>query len=170
MIKALKLALDGGHVKRYHAKSTLKEETVAEHSYVVAWLVTLGSNYRPSAALLLAALQHDVPECVLGDMPSPTKLSMNLGSAFAAAEAGIFRDAGMPDFAESLTGSERALLKLADNLSGWLKCVHERQLGNTTLANTEANYRDYITRSLDTTPEHTDFVSAVLLAAELEEL
>lgn len=156
-------------MKRFHTKTLLAEDTVAAHSYVVAWLVTLGSNYAPSAPLLLAALQHDVPEAELGDMPGPTKLALGLGGQFAAEESKIFRAAGMPDFSEDLSDSEIALLKLADNLSGWLTCVYEESLGNKTLRTSRVNYRNYILRVTNKHPEHADFAMAVMLAAELRE-
>jgi 5'-deoxynucleotidase YfbR-like HD superfamily hydrolase len=167
MNNALTLITNGGRVRRFHAKATLKEETVAEHSYLVAWLVTLGADYNPGANLILAALQHDIPECELGDMPGPTKVKMSLGAQFEAAEAEIFKAAGMPDFGALLCEKDAQLLKLCDNLAGWLKCVYERQLGSTMLLRTEANYAAYIMSGLAKEPDFTNFASAVMLAAEL---
>lgn len=143
-MNALELIMKGGRVKRYHAKTLVHEENVATHSYVVAWLVTLMSDYKPSTYLLLAVLQHDVPECVLGDMPAPAKIALGLSDAFAREEANIYRAAGLPDFHEQLTADERVLLKMADLLSGWLTCHYEESLGNTTLRRTKATYTEYI--------------------------
>jgi 5'-deoxynucleotidase YfbR-like HD superfamily hydrolase len=169
MNAALQLIMDGGRVKRYHAKTTLHEETVAAHSYVVAWLVTLASDYKPSANLLLAALQHDIPEAELGDMPGPTKRKLGLGAKFVEEEAKIFKAVGMPDFYGTLTEDEAVLLKLADSLSGWLTCVYEESLGNKTLRRTRENYRSYVLEFISGRPALTDFASAIMIAAELHE-
>lgn len=141
----LDMILKGGRVARFHTKPVLKEETVAAHSFLVAWVCTLVEQPRtPSALLLLAALAHDLPEFELGDLPSPAKRRLGLGAAYRAEETNMFRAAGMPDYEHELSKYEQEVLKFADNFAGYLKCVYELQLGNTLLLNTARRYNEYL--------------------------
>jgi 5'-deoxynucleotidase YfbR-like HD superfamily hydrolase len=145
MLKRLEMVLHGGHVVRFHTKPTLKEETVAEHSYLVAWLIALMyGDAVPRAELLLAALAHDLPEHVLGDMPSPAKISLGLRRVFREQEASLFEAAGMPDYEGMLDDGEDELLKFCDNMAGYLKCRYEAQLGNRHLHSIALRYREYL--------------------------
>lgn len=135
----------GGRVTRFHTLPTLKPETVAEHSYLVAWLCTLLSpGQQPAAHVLLAALAHDLPEYDLGDMPSPTKIRLGVREQFRAEEAKLFAAAGLPDYEAMLTDAEAELLKFCDNMAGYLKCMYELSMGNTLLADTAKRYADYM--------------------------
>lgn len=147
----MEMILKGGRVARFHTKPLVKEETVAAHSYLVAWLVTVVQYpVTPRPELLLAALAHDIPEYVLGDMPSPTKkLVPGLREEFRRMEAVLFHEHGLPDYEGELGSEDARLLKFADNMAGYLKCVYELQLGNTLLRNTAERYRLYILESLD---------------------
>lgn len=129
---------------RFHTKPTIKAETVAEHSYLVAWLATLFYNYKPSAALLLGCLAHDVPEYELGDIPSPAKRKMNMKEAFREQEAALFKAVGMPDFESALTEAESEVLHFCDQMAGYLKCVYELAMGNTHLRRTSERYAIYM--------------------------
>lgn len=67
---------DAGVVKRSHTCRTLMDRNVAEHSHGVAMLVLAlyeRIGYTPSAALLAAALVHDLSEIATGDVPAPVK-------------------------------------------------------------------------------------------------
>lgn len=146
----LDMILKGGRVARFHTKPVLKEETVAAHSFLVAWVCALVEQPRtPSANLLLAALAHDLPEFELGDMPSPAKRKLNLGAAYRAEEANMFRIAGMPDYEGQLSKYEAEVLKFADNFAGYLKCVYELQMGNTLLLHTAERYHEYLCAQLE---------------------
>ncbi len=148
LTETLKMVLMGGRVVRFHTRPTIKPETVAEHSYLVAWLATMVAG-EPSANLLLACLAHDLPEHALGDMPSPAKKRLDLREAFRREEASLFADAGMPDYEARLTESEAEVLAFCDNLAGYLKCVYERQMGNTLLDGSAVRYREYLWSTLE---------------------
>ncbi len=142
----LKLILTGGRVTRFHARSFLKAETNAEHSFFVAWVCWWCMGGKPSANLLLAAMSHDLPEYMTGDLPSPTKKL--LGGQMDEWEHKLYMEAEMLNYAMMLNSEETYVLKFADNLAGWLKCVYEWQLGNQTLINTQVRYEEYITACL----------------------
>lgn len=70
-----------GHVTRWHSVRTFREQTLAEHHYMVAMVSNklakdiLGSDINDSERLQLLeyALWHDMPELVMGDISSPCK-------------------------------------------------------------------------------------------------
>lgn len=75
--------LRAAHVKRWHNVNVAREQTVAEHSWMVAFIAlqlfnnssTNVQDDRVSALnLVIGALVHDSPEIVTGDFPSPAKL------------------------------------------------------------------------------------------------
>lgn len=167
MLNQLQLVLAGGRVARFHTQPTLKCESVAEHSYLVAWLATIVAG-SPSANLLLACLGHDLPEHVLGDMPSPAKKRLGLRDAFRREEALLYAAAELPDYEAQLTPKEAEVLKFCDNLAGYLKCVYERQLGNRLLMQVEANYLDYLHSSITDTQHLNALACRTLLTALTE--
>lgn len=128
--KQLKLAMRGGRVRRYHTVDTIAPQSVAEHSYGVAWLVYLLSGETPSVALLMAALSHDIAECVTGDIPAPAKRSLGIGRQFDEYEERVRDAAGVPSWTGALTAEELRILKFADTTELVLHCLHEISMGN----------------------------------------
>lgn len=124
----LEFILAGGAVQRYHTLRTLTTQTVAEHSFGVAWLCWLLTEGNPRAALLLNALSHDVAEHTTGDLPAPAKRRMGVGAAFAAAEGVAMSHAGIET--AFMSSYEWRTLKLADTMELLLFCIGEIALGN----------------------------------------
>lgn len=122
---------DGGAVQRFHTVRVLCGQTVAEHSFGVAWLLWFLTDGEPSAALLMAALAHDVAEHMTGDMPAPAKRSMGIRTQFASAEEAALRTAGIR--MSSLSDAEVKLLKIADITELMLTCIDEMRLGNRSV-------------------------------------
>lgn len=134
----------GGETRRYHGFRMLMEDTVGHHSFNVACIIM---KVRPdaSAALLRAALKHDIAEHIVGDMPAPSKralpdyLADPLGEGpsvtktfrevFAEYENKTAMQRGVT-IDEDLTPEEAWLLKFADSLDGMRFCLNERHLGN----------------------------------------
>lgn len=119
---------DGGQVRRWHTWPIIKEDTVAAHSFGVAWLCVLMYNFKPSVELLLAAMQHDLAEYAVGDMPAQVKLDDDMNRAMNVLEDRAIEKAGMPRF--PLTEEERLVLIFADKLEALWFMVQERKLGN----------------------------------------
>jgi 5'-deoxynucleotidase YfbR-like HD superfamily hydrolase len=95
--------------------------SVAEHSLLVEELFGLmvpGAEAR----WRLAALLHDAPEYVIGDMISPVKAAV--GPGYAALDARLQRAVhlrfGLP---AELPGQVKSLIKRADSISAWLEAV-----------------------------------------------
>ncbi len=95
--------------------------SVAEHSLLVE---ALFGRLEPAAGprWRLAALLHDAPEYVIGDMISPVKGAV--GPDYAAMDArlaaAVHLRFGLP---AALPGSVKAAIKRADRISAWLEAV-----------------------------------------------
>lgn len=95
--------------------------SVAEHSLLVE---DLYGRLEPAAPARwrLAALLHDAPEYVIGDMISPVKAAV--GPDYAAMDArlamAVHLRFGLP---AALPGPVKAAIKRADRLSAWVEAV-----------------------------------------------
>jgi len=69
--------LRAGHIKRWNIINTTRQQTLAEHLFNVAMIADTLMNelgqYEYRDIILAWALQHDIPEVVCGDTPTPTK-------------------------------------------------------------------------------------------------
>ena len=140
------------HITRWALMHSTRTETLSEHTADTALLAhTLGliaqdmlgqAGVRPET-LAAAALYHDAPEILTGDMPTPVKYKNEaLKTAYKALErqsacqmatlaAPPLRDtlAGFLT-GDCLTAEEKTLLKAADRLSALIKCGEEVRAGN----------------------------------------
>ncbi len=96
--------------------------SVAEHSLLVE---ALFSRLNPGCAdrWRLAALLHDAPEYVIGDMISPVKAAV--GPAYGALDerltAAVHLRFGLP---ARLPAAIKKQIKSADRISAWMEAVH----------------------------------------------
>ncbi|MFY0646238.1 HD domain-containing protein [Sulfitobacter geojensis] len=95
--------------------------SVAEHSLLVE---TIFGRINPKAPAKwrLAALLHDAPEYVIGDMISPVKAAVgpNYGALDDRLTAAIHLRFGLPS---SLPVSVKKQIKKADKISAWMEAV-----------------------------------------------
>ena len=105
--------------------------SVAEHSLLVEQIY--GRLGDPPAKWRLAALLHDAPEYVIGDMISPVKAAVGpgYGELDLRLTAAVHLRFGLP---ASLPIVVKKAIKLADKMSAWLEAV---QIAGFT--ETEAN-------------------------------
>lgn len=81
----LRERLRTAHVKRWHIVRVGREQSIAEHMYLV-WVLTTElcerMNFdRPTMyAAQQWALLHDQPEVKIGDLPTPTKIALRNGA------------------------------------------------------------------------------------------
>ncbi len=138
-------------VKRWGLMRNTHVENLQEHSLQVAMLAhalavirneRFGGAVRPERAATLA-LYHDAAEVITGDVVAPIKhFSPEISSAHRAMEdvanrrlesmlpselAAHFRPMLFPADADA---AEWAIVKLADKLSAYLKCLDELRAGN----------------------------------------
>ena len=130
-----------------------RQESLSEHTADTALIAHMlcriaqhctgtGAGLRPDT-VATAALYHDAPEILTGDMPTPVKYKNDaLRTAYKAVEAESARAMAslLPDqfsremelylTGDILNDAERKLLKAADRLSALIKCIEECQSGN----------------------------------------
>lgn len=152
------------HIGRWGLMRSSIPENVQEHSHMVAVLAhalgvikrdVFGGECDPNF-LAAAALYHDSPEILTGDMPTPIKYhSGRISSAYheverTAADKLInmlpveLRGVFSPLISGEVGESEKQLLKAADRLSAYIKCVEERKAGNREFLSAEAQTRKRI--------------------------
>lgn len=174
------------YINRWALMRNTTYETLSQHSYEVATLAhalavignrRFGKNYDASRAALLG-LYHDAAESITGDMPTPVKyFSTGLRSAFAEVEksAGARLLSMLPedmqaDFDPLLDQKPDdaalwALVKAADKLSAYIKCIEERKAGNTEFREAEKSTKKLLEKL--ECPEAAVFLSEFLPAYEL---
>jgi 5'-deoxynucleotidase YfbR-like HD superfamily hydrolase len=94
--------------------------SVAEHSLLVEAI--FARSFSPDPKWQLAALLHDAPEYVIGDMISPVKSAVGAGygEMDARLAAAIHLRFGLPAV---LPSPIKKAIKAADKLSAWLEAV-----------------------------------------------
>ena len=127
---------EGNAVKRFHTSPRIVPEIVGHHSAnVCAILLRLDPQCRKE--LLVAALMHDIPEALTGDIPYPLKQKYPAIRAYIEeAEDDFYNDYDLVDC--PITLHESILLKLADMVDLILSCFEEYNMGNF-----------YVTRMID---------------------
>ena len=139
------------YISRWALMRNSKVENVQEHSHMVAVIAhalaviardIFGRDIDPGA-VAAAALYHDASELITGDMPTPVKYhNPEIMSAYKKVEAfaGEKLLAALPvemrrAFDPLLTpgdGDEvTALVKAADKLAAYIKCLEEQKAGNS---------------------------------------
>ena len=149
------------YISRWGLMRSSIPENVQEHSHMVAVLAhALGVIRRDifkapcdPGLLAAAALYHDAPEILTGDMPTPIKYhSGRISEAYheverAAADKLVnmlpveLRGAFEPFISGEVGEDEKRLVKAADRLSAYIKCVEERKAGNREFLSAEAQTR-----------------------------
>ena len=113
---------------------------VLAHALAVIENEKFGGQVDPGT-VAVAALYHDASEILTGDMPTPIKYdNPDIQSAYKQVEAvaeqkllNMLPEDLRPAYDEALTIPDpqvRALVKAADKLSAYLKCVEELKAGN----------------------------------------
>ena len=139
------------YITRWSLMHSTRAESLSEHTCDTALLAHMlcliarrytGAPCRPKT-VAVAALYHDAPEIITGDMPTPVKYAnAALRDAYKALEAESVRSMTglLPEelgeeispfiSGELLTAEEKRLLKAADRLSALIKCMEEQRSGN----------------------------------------
>lgn len=139
------------YIKRWSLMRSIREENIMEHSQQVAVIAhalalinnkIYGGNVDANKVVLLAQY-HEVGEVITGDLPTPIKyFNPEIKSAYKDLEQNAcerilnmlpetfqeeYRKYVLPD----TDTYEYKLVKCADRLSAYLKCVEETKAGNS---------------------------------------
>lgn len=146
------------YINRWSTMRNTITENISEHSLDVAFIAhalallrnkRFGGNVDPERCALLAMF-HDVTEIITGDLPTPIKYySRELRGAYDEIEKKAedtlisylpddLKEDYRPLFSRTVEESELwDLVKAADKISALIKCIEERQMGNTEFKSAE---------------------------------
>lgn len=148
------------NIRRWGLMRNTIEENIQEHSHMTAVLAhalalirrdIFGLAAEPEKAAA-AALYHDASEIITGDMPTPVKyLNGSITGAYKEVENAAVRRL-LDLLPEELRGSYhevicpedeelKAIVKAADKLSAYIKCVEELKAGNNEFVSAEKQIR-----------------------------
>lgn len=138
-----KFIFDGGASTRYHTAVVFDRQTIADHSFGVAWFCELITDGRASKGLIMAALTHDLAEHMVGDIPSPSKRALKLSAQFDEYEERYLNQGGLY-YMKAIGAEEETVLKFADMMEGMMFCLKERSLGNRNVEVIFERYDSYV--------------------------
>ena len=137
------------YINRWGLMRNTDVENIQEHSHMVAVLAhalaviqneKFGGQVDPGQ-VAVAALYHDASEILTGDMPTPIKYdNPDIQAAYKQVEAvaeakllSMLPEDLRPAYEDAITIVDpevKALVKAADKLDAYLKCVEEVKAGN----------------------------------------
>lgn len=149
------------HINRWGLMRNTFQENIQEHSHAVAVIAhalaviardIYGKEVDPNLTAT-AALFHDAPEILTGDLPTPVKYhNPEIQLAYKELEAlsadkllamlpEVLRPTYRPLLHENCGSLEQSLVKAADKISAYVKCVEELKAGNSEFKQAEAQIR-----------------------------
>ena len=171
-------------IRRWSLMRNTVPENDAEHSLQVAMIAhaiaviardRYGKQVNPEHVLSLA-VYHDATEVMTGDLPTPGKYHNDeLRGAYHRLEAlsadrllALLPEDLQPAFTpymKQASGYEHTLVKAADRISAYIKCMEEQRAGNREFDYAAENVRKSIA-SIDL-PEVRDFLTDFLPAFDM---
>jgi len=143
------------HINRWGLKHNTQKEDLMQHTaecaFITHYLAMIGNSYFGKTynidKLAVCALFHDCSEVLTGDLPTPIKyfndemkciykkvekaasdkLKSHLPADFKNAYSTYIDGSG-------LSGDEKQIIKIADKLCAYIKCIHELNAGNKEFA------------------------------------
>lgn len=149
VMKTCELIGWGHDVTRWHAMPNIKQQTLASHSWAVAMIVVslFPGNHDEKLLLVQAALEHDLVEKHIGDMPRPGRTQEHRDlEAEKARELEVFHESLLPPHLQDW-------LEWADLLEAGMHALREVELGNTRFREVLARIDQYIAEKEDKIPE-----------------
>jgi 5'-deoxynucleotidase len=153
------------YINRWGLMRNTFQENIQEHSHQVSVLAHAlaiiqnryyGGRIDPGA-VAVAALYHDASEILTGDMPTPIKYdNPDIQTAYKQVESvaeqkllSMLPEDLRPDYESVLAPDPEvhALVKAADKLSAYLKCVEELKAGNTEFKKAKEQTYDALTHN-----------------------
>ena len=171
-------------IRRWSLMRNTVPENDAEHSLQVAMIAhamaviardRYGKNVNPEHVLSLA-VYHDATEVMTGDLPTPVKYhNEELRGAYRRLEElsadrllALLPEDMQPAFTPYMkqeSGYEHTLVKAADRVSAYIKCMEEQRAGNREFDYAAENIRRSIA-AIDL-PEVKDFLEDFLPAFDM---
>ena len=145
------------HIQRWSLMRNSIQENIQEHSHMVAVLAhalgvirrdVFGVACEPEVCATVA-LYHDASEILTGDLPTPIKYhDAEITEAYRRVEAiaceklvemlpAEMRGAFEPLLMGETSEKHHDIVKAADKMSAYIKCIEERKAGNNEFASAE---------------------------------
>lgn len=154
------------YIQRWSLMRSTVPENISEHSQQVAMIghclgvinnAVFGGDVSPDAVCTIAVF-HEASEVITGDLPTPIKYyNMSLNSAYKELED-IAEDKLLSYLPEELreyyidiikpdiSSYEYRLVKAADKICAFIKCIDELKAGNTEFRKAKASIEKEIAR------------------------
>ncbi len=173
------------YIDRWALMRNSRNETLSEHSLEVAMiahaLAVIGNvrydrNLDENSAALIG-LYHDSSEIITGDMPTPVKYyNPEIKEAYKEVEKiaeykllqklpSDLRPAFEKIYKTDNSAEDhylRRLVKAADKISAYIKCIEEEKAGNTEFKTAKATIGKSLDKLSEELPEVKDFVNEFL--------
>lgn len=173
------------YIGRWSLMRNSLHENIQEHSHMVAVIAhALGTIRRDVFKLecdpnecATVALYHDCSEILTGDLPTPIKYyNKEIRNAYKEVEhlaaeklLNTLPEELRQSFAPVLNGEDEErladIVKAADKLSAYIKCIEERRAGNDEFVSAEKQIREKLEK--DAIPEVKYFIENFIPAFEL---
>lgn len=152
------------YINRWGLMRNTEPENIQEHTLEVALIAhtlaiiknTLFNGKVDPDRTAVLALYHEIGEVIVGDLPSPIKyFNGAIHQAFSAIETyarerlfNMLPDEIRINYQPLLfpkdKGDEAELVKAADKISAYLKCIHELKFGNKDFEKAEHTIKNHI--------------------------
>lgn len=153
------------YINRWALMRNTENENICEHSLEVAMIANalgviknekFGGSVNPERIAVIA-LYHDVSEIITGDLPTPVKyINPEIQNAYKRVELSSKERivSFLPEelrvyyrkiiFSEEENSEEYMLVKAADRISAYIKCIQELKVGNTEFKNAAESIKESI--------------------------
>ena len=175
------------YIERWALMRNSRQENLSEHVAEVSMLAhalcvignTRYEKHLDASKAALIGLYHDASEIITGDMPTPVKYyNQDIRAAYKEvekiAESRLLQklpEDMRPAYEEIFRASDdeeeiymRKLVKAADKLSAYIKCIEEENAGNGEFRTAKASLRNVMTDLSAELPEVRDFMKEFLPA------
>ncbi|MDO4798182.1 MAG: 5'-deoxynucleotidase [Coriobacteriales bacterium] len=169
------------YIERWALMRSSQPENLAEHSLEVAMIAhalcvlgneRYGRNLNAERAAVVG-MYHDVSEIITGDMPTPVKyFNADIRAAYAEVEAAAEQRLLatlpadlLPAYQDVLGASDdylHRLVKAADKISAYIKCIDEGHAGNEEFRTAAQSTREALLSMARELPEVADFMREFL--------
>lgn len=150
------------YIKRWSLMRSVREENIMEHSQQVAFIAhalavitnkLYGGNLDCEKCVLYA-IYHECSEVLTGDLPTPIKyFNRSITGAYKDIESAAcdkllatlpeeLREELAPSVKPDTSCGEWKVVKAADRLSAYIKCLEERRCGNTEFEKAEKSIKE----------------------------
>lgn len=172
------------YINRWGLMRNTQAENIEEHSLQVAViahaLAELRNRYHAPedpvdvGQVLLLAIYHDASEILTGDLPTPVKyFNPRIRDAYQAVESvavdkllsllpedlvPVWKEAMSPDPNDAEKMKALSIVKAADRISAYIKCIEERKAGNREFRQAELSVEKLIEKLAETMPEVRHFM------------